>query len=192
VLGDPLGADGEQEVHPFAGLAASSFGWSGRTGVHPNEKEAAMAEAVGYVPVALTAGYLVELLPARWHAVNAYGIKVNRRTYDGEEFNPFRQQPSGVKAHKDLREVHCDISRVWVRDHRSGGWVTVFWTQFHRVAAPFGQMAWGHARARARQPTATEAELATRPETPLPLPVPPRPCQAETADSYLRRLANDA
>jgi hypothetical protein len=127
----------------------------------PNEKYAAMAEAAGYVPVALTAEDYVELLPARWHAVNAYGIKVNRRTYDGEELNPFRQQPSGVKEHKDLWEVHCDpydISRIWIRDHWNGGWVTVFWTQLHRVAAPFGEMAWDHARA--RQPAATEAELA--------------------------------
>ena len=127
----------------------------------PNEKYAAMVEAAGYVPVALTAGDYVELLPARWHAVNAYGVKVNRRTYDGEELNPFRQQPSGVKEHKDLWEVHSDpydISRIWVRDHWNGGWVTVFWTQLHRVAAPFGEMAWDHARA--RQPAATEADLA--------------------------------
>ena len=127
----------------------------------PNEKYAAMVEAAGYVPVALTADDYVELLPARWHAVNAYGIKVNRRTYDGGELNPFRQQPSGVKEHKNRWEVHCDpydISRIWVRDHWNGGWVTVFWTQLHRVAAPFGEMAWDHARA--RQPGATEEELA--------------------------------
>jgi hypothetical protein len=127
----------------------------------PNEKYAAMAGAAGYVPVTLTADDYVELLPARWHAVNAYGVKVSRRTYDGEELNPFRRQPSGVKARKDLWEVHCDpydISRIWVRDHWNGGWVTVFWTQLRRVAAPFGEMAWDHARA--RQPAATEAELA--------------------------------
>ena len=34
----------------------------------------------------------------------------------------------------------------------------MFWTQLHRVAAPFGEMAWDHARA--CQPAATEAELA--------------------------------
>jgi hypothetical protein len=125
-----------------------------------------MAEAAGYVPVALTADDYVELLPARWHAVNAYGVKVNRRTYDGPELNPFRQQPSGVKAHNDRWEVHCDpydISRIWVRDHWNGGWVTVFWTQLHRVAAPFGEMAWDHART--RQPAATEAELADAVDT---------------------------
>ncbi len=127
----------------------------------PNEKYAAMVEAAGYVPVALTADDYVELLPARWHAVNAYGIKVSRRTYDGPELNPFRQQPSGIRAHKDLWEVHHDphdVSRVWVRDHWNGGWITVFWTQLHRVAAPFGEMAWDHARK--LLPAATEAELA--------------------------------
>ena len=135
----------------------------------PNEKYAAMAEAAGYVPVALTADDYVELLPARWHAVNAYGIKVNRRTYDGEELNPFRQQPSGVKEHKNLWEVHCDpydISRIWVRDHWNGGWVTVFWTQLHRVAAPFGEMAWDHARA--RQPGGYRGRARRRGRQPAP------------------------
>jgi hypothetical protein len=127
----------------------------------PNEKYAAMVEAAGYVPVALSADDYVELLPARWHAVNAYGIRVSRRTYDGKELNPFRQQPSGVREHKNLWEVHYDpydVSRIWVRDHWNGGWVTVFWAQLHRVAAPFGEMAWDHARS--RLPGATEEELA--------------------------------
>jgi hypothetical protein len=34
----------------------------------------------------------------------------------------------------------------------------VFWTQLHRVAAPFGELAWDHARK--LLPAATEAELA--------------------------------
>ncbi|MGH3120068.1 MAG: integrase [Trebonia sp.] len=127
----------------------------------PNEKYAAMVEAAGYVPVALAADDYVELLPARWHAVNAYGIKVSRRTYDGPELNPFRQQPSGVKEHKNLWEIHhdpYDVSRIWVRDHWNGGWITVFWTQLHRVAAPFGELAWDHVRD--CRPGGTEEELA--------------------------------
>jgi Mu transposase, C-terminal len=127
----------------------------------PNEKYAAMVEAAGYVPVALSAGDYIELLPARWQAINAYGIKVSRRTYDGQELNPFRQQPSGVKEHKNRWEIHYDpydVSRIWVRDHWNGGWIIVFWTQLHRVAAPFGELAWDHARS--RQPGATEDELA--------------------------------
>ena len=34
----------------------------------------------------------------------------------------------------------------------------MFWTQLHRVAAPFGELAWDHARK--LMPAATEAELA--------------------------------
>jgi hypothetical protein len=127
----------------------------------PNQKYAAMVEAAGYVPVALSADDYIELLPARWQVINAYGIKVNYRTYDSQELNPFRRQPSGVKEHKDRWEIHhdpYDVSRIWVRDHWNGGWITVFWTQLHRVAAPFGELAWDHARS--RQPGATEEELA--------------------------------
>jgi hypothetical protein len=127
----------------------------------PNEKYAALTETAGYVPLALSPDDHVELLPATWRAVNAYGIKISRRVYDGAELNPLRMQHSGVTARKGLWEVHrdpYDISRVWVRDHWNGGWITVFWTQLHRVAAPFGELAWDHARK--LMPAATEAELA--------------------------------
>ncbi len=50
------------------------------------------------------------------------------------------------------------MSRIWVRDHHNGGWITLFWTQLHRVAAPFGELAWDHARR--LMPEATETELA--------------------------------
>jgi hypothetical protein len=115
----------------------------------PNEKYAALVEAAGYVPVALSADDYIELLPATWRAVNAYGIKIKHRTYDGEQLNPLRHQHSGVAARRGLWEVHYDpydVSRVWVRDHWNGGWVTLFWNQLHRVAAPFGELAWDHTR----------------------------------------------
>ena len=127
----------------------------------PNEKHAALTETAGYVPLALSPDDYIELLPAAWRAVNAYGIKISRRVYDGKELNPLRMQHSGVTARKGLWEVHrdpYDTSRVWVRDHWNGGWITVFWTQLHRVAAPFGELAWDHARK--LMPAATEAELA--------------------------------
>ena len=127
----------------------------------PNEKYAALTETAGYVPLALSPEDYIELLPATWRAVNAYGIKISRRVYDGKELNPLRMQHSGVTSRKGLWEIHRDphdISRVWVRDHRNGGWITVFWTQLHRVAAPFGELAWDHARK--AMPAATEAELA--------------------------------
>ena len=84
----------------------------------PNEKYAALVEAAGYVPVALSADDYIELLPAEWRAVNAYGIKIRRRTYDSEDLNPLRQQPSGVREKKNLWEVRYDpydVSKVFVR-----------------------------------------------------------------------------
>ena len=74
----------------------------------PNEKYSALVEAAGYVPVALGPGDYVELLPASWRAVNAYGIKLNRRSYDSEDLNPLRLQPSGVREKKNLWEVRHD------------------------------------------------------------------------------------
>ncbi|EFC79696.1 hypothetical protein [Frankia sp. EUN1f] len=125
-----------------------------------NQKYAALVETAGHVPVTLTGDDYIELLPARWHAINAYGIRLNHRTYDAEALNPLRRQPSGVKAKKDLWEVHhdpYDVSRIWARDP-AGGWITAFWTQLHRAPAPFGELAWDHARA--GLPTGIEQEIA--------------------------------
>ena len=94
----------------------------------PNEKYAALVEAASHVPIALSAEDYVELLPARWQAINAYGIKINHRTYDSQELAPFRRQRSGVKTRKNRWEVHhdpYDVSRIWVRNHWDGGWLTV-------------------------------------------------------------------
>jgi hypothetical protein len=115
----------------------------------PNEKYAALVESAGHVPIALSAEDYIELLPARWRAINAYGVKLNHRTYDGVELAPFRRQRSGVTAKKDRWEVHhdpYDVSRIWVRNHWDGGWITVYWKHLHRVPVPFGELAWNHAR----------------------------------------------
>jgi hypothetical protein len=113
----------------------------------PNEKYAALVEAAGYVPVALSPDDYIELLPAAWRAVNAYGIKLNRRSYDSEQLNPLRLQPSGVRAKKNLWELRhdpYDVSRIFVRG--PDGWLTVFWKHLARVPVPFGELAWDHAR----------------------------------------------
>jgi len=126
----------------------------------PNEKYAALIEAAGYVPVALGPGDYVELLPASWRAVNAYGIKLGRRSYDSEELNPLRLQPSGVREKKNLWEVRhdpYDISRVHVRG--PDGWIAVFWKHLGRAPVPFGELAWDHAR-RSLGREATEEQIA--------------------------------
>jgi hypothetical protein len=78
----------------------------------PNQKYAALIETAGYVPVPLSAEDHIELLPAIWRAVNAYGIKISHRTYDAAELNPIRHQKSGVTARKGLWEVHRPLRRV--------------------------------------------------------------------------------
>jgi transposase InsO family protein len=109
----------------------------------PNQKYAALIETAGYVPVPLSAEDHIELLPAVWRAVNAYGIKISHRTYDAAELNPIRLQPSGVR---DGRwEVHrdpYDVSKVFVRG--PGGWITCPWKYLDRVPVPFGDLAWDH------------------------------------------------
>ena len=126
----------------------------------PNKKYASLVEAAGYVPVSLGPDDYVELLPAEWRAVNAYGIKLNWRTYDSDDLNPLRMQPSGVREKKDLWEVRhdpYDVSRIHVRG--PGGWITAFWRHLNRAPVPFGELAWDHAR-RGLGPEATEEEIA--------------------------------
>jgi transposase InsO family protein len=113
----------------------------------PNEKYAALVETAGYVPVALGPGDYVELLPAEWRAVNAYGIKLNWRTYDCDELGPLRLAPSGVTERNGLWEIRhdpYDVSRIHVRG--PDGWITAFWKHLSRVPVPFGELAWDHAR----------------------------------------------
>ena len=144
----------------------------------PNEKYAALVEAAGYVPVALSADDYIELLPARWRAINAYGIKINHRTYDADDAQP--AAPAAVRGRrpsKNLWEVHhdpYDVSRIWVRDHRDGGWITVFWKHLRprRRSRSANWPGTTSARRPARRPPRTEiadavaALLATRPPRP--------------------------
>ncbi|MFJ1550049.1 integrase [Streptomyces sp. NPDC088246] len=128
----------------------------------PNQKYAALVEACGYVPVALSGQDYVELLPAAWRAVNPYGIRINNRTYDSPGLGLMRLCDSGVTAKRGLWEVHrdpYDVSYVWVRDHRGdGGWVQATWKYLKRAPVPFGDLAWDHVRH--QLPKATEEELA--------------------------------
>jgi putative transposase len=132
----------------------------------PNEQYAALVEVAGYVPVPLSADDYVELLPVAWHAINRYGIRRGKRTYDCKALTPYRRQHSGIGRKKGLWEVHYDpydVTRVWVRNHHDGGWITVPWTHLRSTPAPFGELAWKHAReilARRGQDQATEAEIA--------------------------------
>jgi hypothetical protein len=54
----------------------------------PNEQYAALVEVAGYVPVPLCADDFFELLSMSWNAINKYGIKLRKRTYDCKALNP--------------------------------------------------------------------------------------------------------
>lgn len=128
----------------------------------PNEKYAALVEACGYVPVALSGEDYIELLPADWRVVNDYGIRIKNRTYDSDDLGPMRRQHSGVTAKRGLWEIHrdpYDVSRIWVRNHRGGDeWVQATWKHLHRAPVPFGDLAWDHVSH--QLPKATELEIA--------------------------------
>lgn len=127
----------------------------------PNEKYTTLVESCGYVPVPLNGEDYIELLPERWQAINAYGIRIKHRTYDDVELGPLRRQHSGVTEKKGLWEIHYDpydISRIWVRDRQGDRWITVFWKHLRRVGVPFGELAWDHACEQV--PGGTEEQIA--------------------------------
>ena len=132
----------------------------------PNERYAALIDVAGYVPVPLSPEDYIELLPASWRVINSYGVKIGLRTYDSGELNPYRRQHSGIDAQNGRWEVRYDpydISRIWIRNHHHGGWLSATWKHLRTAPVPFGEQAWNHARqllaARGSDP-ATEAEIA--------------------------------
>ncbi|MEU4234849.1 Mu transposase C-terminal domain-containing protein [Nonomuraea sp. NPDC026600] len=97
----------------------------------------------------MTEADYIELLPMTWRAINTYGIKIRHRKYDCRALTRYRRQHSGIVAKKGLWEVHADpydVSRIWVRDHHEGGWITVPWTHLKSAPIPFGEQAWDHGR----------------------------------------------
>jgi putative transposase len=117
-----------------------------RRALSPNEKYAVLVAAAGYLPLTLSGEDYLELLPAAWRQVNAYGIRIDYRTYDCPELGPLRLQHSGITARRGLWEVHYDpydATRVFVRT--PGGWVAVPWTHLPMISAPFAEFTWQHA-----------------------------------------------
>jgi transposase InsO family protein len=115
----------------------------------PNEMYGVLVSAVGYVPLMLSGQDYIALLPAVWRVVNDYGVNLHGRTYDAKGLNPMRRQHSGVTAKRGLWQVRydpCDLSVVWVADHRRGGFLAAPWTHLPMAAAPFADYTWRHAQ----------------------------------------------
>jgi hypothetical protein len=71
-----------------------------------------------------------------------------------------------VTNRKDQWEVHYDpydVTRIWVRNHHDGGWITAPWTHLKSTPTPFGEQAWASAQrivaGRGADPT-DQAEIA--------------------------------
>ncbi|WP_367043385.1 Mu transposase C-terminal domain-containing protein [Streptomyces sp. Je 1-332] len=109
----------------------------------PNEKYAALVSAAGYVPVALDQEEYIQLMPRKRRVIGSGGVRINNRTYDARALGPYRRQPSGAGPDGRLWEVHYDpydISRVWVRNHREGGWITATWRHLRTSPVPMGEL----------------------------------------------------
>ncbi|MBY6386611.1 DDE-type integrase/transposase/recombinase (plasmid) [Rhodococcus erythropolis] len=147
---------------PHDGLRSPDSGQA----VSPNEMYAVLVSAAGYLPLMLSGEDYIELLPSQWRAINDYGVRLDRRTYDDRGFNPYRRQHSGVTAHNGAWEVRYDpydLSQVFVRNHYEGGWIRATWTHLPMVSAPFADFTWRHARQIVADagPTAEPVETAT-------------------------------
>ncbi|SCE26119.1 Mu transposase, C-terminal [Streptomyces sp. OspMP-M43] len=126
-------------VHPFL---------PGRS-LSPNDAYALQVAASGYLPMPLGPSDYIELLPVTWRVINDYGIRIAHRTYDAPELAAYRRQSSGVAVQRGKWEVHYDphdLSHVFVRNHRNGGWITAAWTLLPLVARPFSDALWRQAR----------------------------------------------
>ncbi|MGP8296386.1 TniB family NTP-binding protein [Streptomyces inhibens] len=62
----------------------------------------ALVAVAGYVPVPLTRNDYLELLPVRWQAITASGIRIHHRTYDHDLLAPTAASPP---PHRTRREM---------------------------------------------------------------------------------------
>ncbi|MGW9210951.1 hypothetical protein ACWGR4_28665 [Embleya sp. NPDC055664] len=115
----------------------------------PNRMWAALVAACGYVPVPLSRGDYLELLPVRWQAAGERGIRIDHRTYDHQVLGPLRGQSSGVVARGGKWEVHHnphDGRRVWIR-LPDGELTEIPWIHRDHAHHPFDERTWRYVRA---------------------------------------------
>ncbi|MGW4224972.1 Mu transposase C-terminal domain-containing protein [Streptomyces bauhiniae] len=82
-------------------------------------------------------------MPRERRVIGPGGVRISNRTYDARALGPYRRQPFGTGPDGRLWEVHYDpydISRVWVRNHREGGWITATWRHLRTSPVPMGEL----------------------------------------------------
>ncbi|MFH9984012.1 Mu transposase C-terminal domain-containing protein [Streptomyces sp. NPDC017179] len=119
-----------------------------RKALTPNQMWAALVAVAGHVPVPLTGRDYLELLPVRWQAVTASGIRIHHRTYDADLLAPYRGQPSPVAGRGGKWEIHYnphDVRQIWVR-LPDGQLTEIPWIHRDHVHQPFNDHTWQHIR----------------------------------------------
>jgi len=122
---------------------------SGTRVLSPNEMFAAAIAAAGHVTMPLTGADYMELLPIEWRVIGDHGIQIDYRHYTSVDLRRYQHEVSGVVGKGKLWEAHYDpydLSQVFVRNHRDGGWITAEWTHLPMVGAPFADFTWRAAR----------------------------------------------
>jgi transposase InsO family protein len=113
----------------------------------PNEMYAALTTAAGQVPVGFSTEDYIALLPICWRTIQHYGVRINNRTYDGPELNPFRHQTSGLSDGKwEFRYDPYNVRHVWLRDWAAQQWITLTWSHGDSLAMPMADFVWTEAR----------------------------------------------
>ncbi|MEU2297761.1 Mu transposase C-terminal domain-containing protein [Streptomyces antibioticus] len=119
-----------------------------RKALTPNQMWAALVAVAGHVPVPLTGRDYLELLPVRWQAITASGIRIHHRTYDADLLAPYRGQPSPVVGRGGKWEIHYnphDVRQIWIR-LPDGDLTEIPWIHRDHVHQPFNDHTWQHIR----------------------------------------------
>ncbi|KPH99464.1 Integrase catalytic region [Actinobacteria bacterium OK006] len=119
-----------------------------RKALTPNQMWAALVAVAGHVPVPLTGHDYLELLPVRWQAITASGIRIHHRTYDHDLLAPYRGQPSPHTGRNGKWEIHYnphDVRQIWVR-LPDGQLTEIGWIHRDHVHQPFNDHTWQHIR----------------------------------------------
>jgi hypothetical protein len=114
----------------------------------PNQMWAALIAVAGHVPVPLTGRDYLKLLPVRWQAVTASGIRIHHRTYDADLLAPHRGRPSPVAGRSGKWEIHYnphDVRQIWIRLPH-GHLTEIPWIHRDHVHQPFDDHTWHHIR----------------------------------------------
>ncbi|MGI5192085.1 Mu transposase C-terminal domain-containing protein [Streptomyces sp. CA-288835] len=119
-----------------------------RKALTPNQMWAALVAVAGHVPVPLNRSDYLELLPVRWQAITASGIRIHHRTYDADLLAPYRAQPSPHTGRGGKWEIHYnphDVRQIYIR--LSDGQLTeIPWIHRDHVHQPFNDHTWQHIR----------------------------------------------